>query len=279
MGAQQSTNKSQLSPAESTKKFYNDHVEDYIANINQAGVTHAPIEHANSFVQLIEEFFPVMNSDGDKKNTSGSGDNSTNRSNAQQYKVLELGCGYGRDAELFAKTKKINIIATDYARSMLVKAQERLEAQDSSACASANSIHFMELDMRDIGKHFLPDSMHGIWACATVIHLPKRDVPALLKDIYTVLKPGGVVYVSVKVQQDTEGTGTGTGSDETFDPDMRYGGIRKLYAYYQVEEFLSYFRDQNFILVDSGIGDHRKNDGYATHPFVHVFARKPSIAI
>ena len=31
-----------LSPAESTKQFYNEHVDSYIANIETAGVTHVP---------------------------------------------------------------------------------------------------------------------------------------------------------------------------------------------------------------------------------------------
>lgn len=244
-----------LSPIESTKKFYNEHVNDYIANINKAGVSHAPTEHAKTFVNYIEEFFPV--------------------SPEQQhpYKVLELGCGYGRDAELFVETGKINMIATDYSRSMLAKAQQRLEEHQNAT--TFGSVHCLEMDMRHVAQHFLPNSLHGIWACATIIHLPKRDVPALLQSIFEILKPGGVVYVSVKIKSSS----SNFNEDETFDPDVRYGGIRKFYAFYEEEEFLQYFKQQNFILVDSGVSDHRSKDDYATHPFLHVFARKPSIVL
>lgn len=136
---------------ESTKEFYNTHVDDYVANIEQAGITHAPTQHADTFHQHLQE------SDGLK----------------EPFKVLELGCGYGRDAIWFA-SKGINVIGTDYSRSMLLKAQE-----------NAPSIHFLEMDMRELVNIFLPNSLDGIWACASMIHSILSNIHPSVVSVYT----------------------------------------------------------------------------------------------
>ena len=247
-----------LSPTESTKKFYNEHVDSYIANIQRAGVTHAPSTHLTEFVQYLQTSCP-------------------DDANKAALKVLELGCGYGRDAALLAgQHNKMHVIATDYSRAMLLKAQERLEQQqanNNSKGKSSSAVHFLVMDMRMVGRHFLPNSLHGIWACATIIHLPKKDIPPLLSSLYSILKPGGCVYVSVKVKQSQ------SAADESFDADERYGGIRKFYAFYDKEELLDYFLQQGFEIVNAGVSDHRDKDAYATHPFLHVFARKPALEL
>lgn len=216
-------------PTESTRLFYNEHVEDYIANINKAGITHVPASHSKSFIRYMKQY----------------------RMAESTFKVLELGCGYGRDAELFSNLG-MNVIATDFSRSMLLRALER-----------APRAHFLELDMRLLGKYFLPNSVDGIWACATVIHIKKSDIPELCKTMFDILRPGGIVYVSVK-----------QGSGETFHGDVRYGGIKKFYAFYTQEELLDYFTKAGFEIEESGVADHRSKDSYATHPFIHVFAKK-----
>jgi N-acetylglutamate synthase-like GNAT family acetyltransferase len=77
------------------------------------------------------------------------------------------------------------------------------------------------------------------------------------------------VSVKVKAKEDDA-------SDETFDPDPRYRGIQKFYAFYQESELLHHFQEAGFEIVEHRTLDHRTRDAYATHPFLHVFARKPS---
>lgn len=225
---------------ESTKEFYDQHVDEYIDNINRAGITHVPLEHFDTFTSHLQQLSRV------EENEASSS------SPEQPLKILELGCGYGRDAEVFHK-KGMNVIGTDYSRSMLQKAQ-----------ASVPGVFFLEMDHRDIGKHFISNSLHGIWACATIIHLPKGDIPNLFKNMLSLLHPGGCVYVSVK-----------RGAGETFDPDERYGGIKKLYSFYEEEEIEELFVQAGFQILECGVSDHTEKDSYATHPFIHVFARKP----
>ena len=38
----------------------------------------------------------------------------------------------------------------------------------------------------------------GIWACASILHLPREELRDTLEKIETALKPGGVLYTSFK---------------------------------------------------------------------------------
>lgn len=49
---------------------------------------------------------------------------------------------------------------------------------------------------------FSPRSFDGIWACASLLHLHRAEVPQVLQNFFHMLKPGGVLFVMVK-----EGTG------------------------------------------------------------------------
>ena len=38
----------------------------------------------------------------------------------------------------------------------------------------------------------------GIWACASILHLPKKELKEVFKKMLTALKPGGRIYTSFK---------------------------------------------------------------------------------
>ena len=42
------------------------------------------------------------------------------------------------------------------------------------------------------------DMFDGIWACASILHLPKPELSETIKKIAVALKPGGVLYTSFK---------------------------------------------------------------------------------
>ena len=255
-------------PIESTKAFYNEYVDEYIKNINIAGVTHIPDEHLDRFVHYVQTQHECFAQSQQK------------RHNRPFKRILELGCGYGRDARRLANSKNFNVLATDYSRSMLLKAlqtqqehQEKeygeLHGSDASTAGESDTsdsrIHYLELDMRHIHKHFLPASIDGIWACATIIHIPKADIVDLFNRLYRILCDGGILYVSVK--QGVEG--------ETFNPDKRYGGIKKFYTFFQnQQELIEMLETAGFDILECNTEDHRNHDTYATHPFIHVFAQK-----
>lgn len=38
----------------------------------------------------------------------------------------------------------------------------------------------------------------GIWACASILHLRREELPEVFRKMYRALKPGGILYVSFK---------------------------------------------------------------------------------
>jgi SAM-dependent methyltransferase len=96
--------------------------------------------------------------------------------------VLDAGCGSGRDALAFKRA--------GYAVS----------ACDGSArlaeIASANtSLAVRHMTFAEMSWEFAFD---GVWACASLLHLPAVELPAVLAKIRAALRPGGVFYASFK---------------------------------------------------------------------------------
>lgn len=96
--------------------------------------------------------------------------------------VLDLGCGSGRDSKVMMEH---GLEAT------LLDASEEL-------CTLADIYTGVEplcMDYRDMD---FDEVFHGIWACASLLHIRKAELPKMLKRIYDALKPQGVCYFSVK---------------------------------------------------------------------------------
>lgn len=96
--------------------------------------------------------------------------------------ILDFGCGAGRDAKYFLK-KGFRVDATDGSESL---------CQIASANTGLEVKHmlFSELDA---------DSAYdGIWACASILHLPKSELADVLPKMQKALKPGGYIYTSFK---------------------------------------------------------------------------------
>lgn len=96
--------------------------------------------------------------------------------------ILDAGCGAGRDSKAF------------------LQAGFRVRAFDASAelvrLAQAHSGHPVELRrFEDVEERSCYD---GIWACASLLHVPEADLPVILARVWAGLKPGGVFYLSFK---------------------------------------------------------------------------------
>lgn len=114
-------------------------------------------------------------------------------------RVADVGCGPGWETETFAD-RGHEAVGIDLASAFLAGARER--TSDAS---------FARMDMRRLG--LATDAFDGLWACASVLHLPRADVPGTLAEFRRVLTPGGVVCLSVKRGHGTE-TGTVYATDE-----------------------------------------------------------------
>lgn len=103
-------------------------------------------------------------------------------------RVLELGCGGGRDAAYMVE-RGFQVDPTDGTPAMVRKAQERWDLP-------ARVMRFSELDACE--------EYDAIWAHASLLHCPRGELPDVLRRIHTALKPGGWHYANFK-----EGAGEG----------------------------------------------------------------------
>lgn len=96
--------------------------------------------------------------------------------------ILDLGCGSGRDSKYFLE-HDFSVDAVDGSLE-LCKLAEQLLGQ------SVRCMLFQELNETE--------KYHGIWACASLLHLPKTELVPVLKRCATALKDNGVMYLSFK---------------------------------------------------------------------------------
>jgi len=106
--------------------------------------------------------------------------------------VLDFGCGSGRDTKAFLDMG-FRVDATDGSEEICARASEYTGVQ-------VKKMLFQELDAYE--------KYDGIWACASILHLPKGELADVITKIETALKTGGVLYTSFKYG-DSEGMKNG----------------------------------------------------------------------
>jgi SAM-dependent methyltransferase len=88
----------------------------------------------------------------------------------------------------------------------------------------------------------LPESyFDGVFANATLFHVPSQELPRVLRELHTCLKPGGVLFSSIPHGQNEEGWNDGR-YGVFHDPEAwrRYGsaaGFVELTHYYRPAGF------------------------------------------
>lgn len=97
-------------------------------------------------------------------------------------KILDFGCGSGRDTKYFL-SKGYDVDATDGSEELCKIASEYTGIQ-------VKQMLFEELD--EVEKY------DGVWACASILHVEKKQLPDIMKKIVIATKKGGVVYTSFK---------------------------------------------------------------------------------
>lgn len=96
--------------------------------------------------------------------------------------ILDLGCGSGRDSRFFLDQGYL-VTAVD-ASCELAKLASKFIGKP------VENISFQELDYSE--------TFDGIWACASLLHCPKPEIDAVLKNITRALTPNGIIYMSFK---------------------------------------------------------------------------------
>lgn len=97
-------------------------------------------------------------------------------------KILDLGCGSGRDTKYFLEIV-LKVTAVDGSEELCKRASDYLGIP-------VYHMLFQELD--------LEDEYNGIWACSSILHLPKDELRTVFYKMVTALKSSGVIYTSFK---------------------------------------------------------------------------------
>lgn len=109
-------------------------------------------------------------------------------------RVLDLGCGPGHNAYLFAELG-FETTGLDYSEEMIKRARELREV--------ANQPSFLVGDMRRLPDYFADDSFDAIWASASLLHIPPSDVASVLLGMHAICSHGATVFIKLKAGDGT----------------------------------------------------------------------------
>lgn len=99
-------------------------------------------------------------------------------------KVLDAGCGAGRDVA-YLMEENLDVIGVDASKSMIKEARKKVK-----------NGKFKVMDITNL--KFKNKSFDGIWCCAALIHIRKKDAAKIIKGFHKVMKDNGILYISVK---------------------------------------------------------------------------------
>lgn len=102
--------------------------------------------------------------------------------------VIELGCGGGQDSA-YMLSQGFEVTPTDGSAELAAQAEALLGRP-------VEVMRFDELDAED--------AFDGAWAEASLLHVPRTELPGVLERIRRALKPGGILHATFKAG-DAEG--------------------------------------------------------------------------
>jgi len=128
--------------------------------------------------------------------------------NLKGNRILEIGFGAGRDIKSFLD-RGLEIDGVDYSKEFIIHCKKHYP-----------TVRYYNEDIREI--MLKGGTYDGIWAFASLLNLPKKDIKAVLQKLHMALKNEGIIFISVK-----EGEG------ELMVPDK---AGERLFSFYKVNE-------------------------------------------
>jgi SAM-dependent methyltransferase len=99
-----------------------------------------------------------------------------------QATILDFGCGSGRDTKYFLE-HGYKVDAIDGSIELCKLASEYTEI---------NVKHMLFPELTVVEKY------DGIWACASILHVKRKELPEILQKMCDATKKNGIIYVSFK---------------------------------------------------------------------------------
>lgn len=142
-------------------------------------------------------------------------------------KILDAGCGWGRDSKILAKDYQV--VGIDLSEKLLDLAR----AYAPKALFQVGNISKTD---------FANESFHGIWSNDTLIHLERKDILPTLREFRRLLKKNGILYISVK-----EGEGEGFRKEEM----SNY--LPRFYTWFNEKEIVKCCKQAGFRIIESQV--------------------------
>jgi len=154
-------------------------------------------------------------------------------------RILDAGCGSGRDSRAF-KQHGYSILAIDASKEMCRMASELI----------GEEVWQMRFDEISFDEEF-----HGIWACASLLHVPMEDIPVVLNKLHKSLVSQGMLYVSFKY-----GNGNMTKGERVF-------------TNFTEDTIVPVLESAGFEIIERGITSDAR-PGRSEEKWINVIARK-----
>jgi ubiquinone/menaquinone biosynthesis C-methylase UbiE len=138
--------------------------------------------------------------------------------------IVDIGCGTGRDMAWF-EIRGHEVTGVDLSSGMLTYAHQVVEG------------NLLQMDMTQLA--FSDACFNGAWCCASLLHLPKLAAPQALREIHRVLKPGGMLILSIQ-EGDSEGWEEGYVT-----------GVKRFFARYRQLEIIALLSGCGFLVYET----------------------------
>ena len=138
---------------------------------------------------------------------------------SENSRILDLGCGSGRDSKYFLDNN-YGVVPVDLSDELIKRAQDY------------TGIKVLKKDMLELD---FESDFDGIWACASILHIPRKDIKIVFDNCSRALKKNGVMYLSFKY------------GDHEIEKNGRF------FNYYDVESFSQLISSTNFDILETWI--------------------------
>ena len=105
-----------------------------------------------------------------------------------QQRILDVGCGSGRDSLYFSELG-LDVTAIDASAVFIDIARKNPNQHD---------IEWHQLTFKEIHYKNWQERFTGIWACASLLHMSYKELPVLIDNLIDMLSSDGVFYASFK---------------------------------------------------------------------------------
>lgn len=158
----------------------------------------------------------------------------------QKGKVIDIGSGPGRDAELL-RTAGLEVTCLDASKSMVKLTKKK---------------GFFSIQSDLLTLPFPESTFDGAWAYTSLLHVRKAEIIKAIQEIHRVLKPYGIL-----------GLGLIEGMDELYKISTKVT-LPRLFSYYSIKEIRDLLTESHFsIFYEQVIKP-------GSHNYLHFLARK-----